>query len=321
MTLVDPRPVGVPNRLQLTFLADPLVPASGSFLLWGPNDLAGAAAEIGLPAGEPDTLRTVRPEGDSFIPIDLVARRAPLIPVARTLATLPVGSDWPAWSRPSDAVLAWSLAAKLAFERVADGHLVPTARGGHRAGTAVAAWRASVAGDPRIGRLAEAFPVSAHAVRALEDDRTLLTADEVLRSFLDAIADACARAGRRPAADVRPTDDRRLWSEAWPAALSSERPIIGELGDNANEIVAEVEQWSAHALGTERRSARCDGDVIELRVSQTLPLIRQVQARSEGHVEPFEIDPAGGDAARGIARSGLHFRFGCRHGSPERGLR
>ncbi len=255
MTLVDPRPVGVPNRLQLTFLADPLVPASGSFLLWGPNDLAGAAAEIGLPAGEPDTLRTVRPEGDSFIPIDLVARRAPLIPVARTLATLPVGSDWPAWSRPSDAVLAWSLAAKLAFERVADGHLVPTARGGHRAGTAVAAWRASVAGDPRIGRLAEAFPVSAHAVRALEDDRTLLTADEVLRSFLDAIADACARAGRRPAADVRPTDDRRLWSEAWPAALSSERPIIGELGDNANEIVAEVEQWSARALGTERRSS------------------------------------------------------------------
>lgn len=251
-----------PGRARLTFVPGVLVPAAGTFALWGVEDLPRAASELGLPVGDPRVLRTIRPtEAGAVEPFDAPARSLPLVAALRTLAALPPGPDWPAWRRPSSSVLAWSVAAKLALEFVAGGRLVPALRpaaslppealDGHSAAgdQGVALWRSSVPADGRLTALAAALPLSAYALRSRDDDRAVVAPEELLLAFCDAVADACARAGRRPELDARRRTDRRPWAEMWAHALTASDPLVTGLRVAAEELGEEVEAWSQPLLG------------------------------------------------------------------------
>ena len=83
------------------------------------------------------------------------------------------------WARNhsrANALLAWSVATKLALESVAAGHVVPVLRPGGP-GRMVASWRLARPADPtaatapdRFAALAAAMPPAAHALRQDEDD-------------------------------------------------------------------------------------------------------------------------------------------------------
>jgi superfamily II DNA or RNA helicase len=239
-------------RPQLTFVPSELVPAGGSFALWSPvdDDLERAADELGLPAGEAVVLPTVDAVDGGVAPIDRAARAVPVLPAVRRLATLPPGEDWHAWQRPSASVLGWSAAAKLALELVAAGRILPTFRPAPSPGTGWGSWRVAAAGDDRVAQLAGLLPVAAHAVR--RDDGQLWSPEELVLAFADAVADACAREGRRPELDPRRRGSRRPWPEMWAHALTAADPTVAHLRVAVDDLAEEVEDWSAPLLGRDR---------------------------------------------------------------------
>ncbi|CAN5840144.1 DEAD/DEAH box helicase [soil metagenome] len=188
----------LPGTLQATFWPGGRVPADGHLALWGASDLAGAATELGLPAGRPATLPTVLPRSPQsrtrVAAADVPARVVPALPAVRALAALPSPAELPPWGRPSDAVAAWSAAAKLALELVTAGRIAPVLRDGGP-GVVIAAWRAVPPPDGRLAALADALPPAAHALRSDEDDDLVWPPAALLQAFCDAVADACARSG------------------------------------------------------------------------------------------------------------------------------
>ena len=204
-------------------------------------------AALGLPLGEPAVLPTVLPASirarTRVAPADVPARVVPIRAAVRALAVLPL--DWPGWLRPGDSVLAWSVAAKLALEHVAAGHLVPTLRAAGP-GEGIAHWRLASVDDGRLSGLAAAFPPAAHALRRDEDDDTVWPGPELLAAFCDAVADGCARTSGSPSgAHVaartitrRPAD----WRQTWVAALTGTDPVV-ELGDDT--LPDDLARWAA----------------------------------------------------------------------------
>jgi superfamily II DNA or RNA helicase len=245
-------------RSQLTFVPGGPVPAGGSFAVWqrgAADDQQAALAateQLGLPAGEPVRLPSVRPDGEVLRPTEVQARAVPVLPVVRRLAVLPPGSELPAWARPSASVLAWSVAAKLALELVAAGRLLPGFLPGDLPGEGVAGWRVAVGDDRRPAQLAAALPVTAYAVR--RPGGQLWAPDELVVAFLDAVADALAREGRRPELDPRRRGPRRPWPEMWAAALASSDPTVAHLRVPADVLADEVEDWSAPLAGRDHRA-------------------------------------------------------------------
>jgi superfamily II DNA or RNA helicase len=245
-------------RSQLTFVPGGPVPAGGSFAVWrlGAADEQHAALlateELGLPAGEPVRLPSVRPDGEVLRPAEVQARAVPVLTVVRRLAVLSPGSDLPAWGRPSASVLAWSVAAKLALELVAAGRLLPGFVAGDLPGEGVAGWRVAVGNDPRPLQLAGALPVTAYAVR--RSGGQLWAPDELVEAFLDAVADALAREGRRPELEPRRRGSRRPWPEMWAAALASSDPTVAHLRVPADVLADEVEDWAAPLAGRDHRA-------------------------------------------------------------------
>jgi superfamily II DNA or RNA helicase len=246
----------VADPAQLTFVPGSLVPAGGRFALWGPglddDQLIRAAAQLDLPAGEPRTLSTIEVTPDGVGPVDVPARYVPVLPAVRRLAAMPPGSDWPAWRRPSASVLAWSVAAKLALELVAAGRLLPTFRVADTPGAGRAHWRVTVPSEPRLSRLASALPVAAYALRRPHGE--VPSPDELLLAFLDAVADACAREGRRPELDPRRRGPRRPFQEMWADALGGSDPTVGHLRLPAQDIAEQVASWAAPLAGRDREA-------------------------------------------------------------------
>ena len=254
------------GRAQLTFVPGGPVPAGGTFALWdaravgarsGPDeeelDLTVAAARLGLPAGEVGRLDSFVVRGAHVEAVDVPARKLAILPTVRVLAAMPPGSDHPAWVRPSDAVLAWSVAAKLALELVAAGRLLPGVELTDTPGEVRALWRAVAHADPRPRALAAAMPRSAHALRSTGGSP--VPATELVGAFLDAVADALAREGRRPELDPRRRGPRRSWSEMWAAALTASDPTVTHLRVPSEDVVADVGAWSSPVLGGTVRSA------------------------------------------------------------------
>ena len=248
----------MPRMPQLTFVpADP-VPSAGSLLLWSTQpdidaeELAEAAAELDLPRGEVGRLATVEVRDGRAHPRDAVARRLPLLPTVRRLAALPPGSDWPAWSRPSAAVLSWSHAAKLALELVAAGRVLPTFHPTDDPAQGRASSRVVAPSDPRPAMLAAAMPVGAHALRQVSGHLT--AAEDLVRAFLDAVADACAREGRRPEIDARRRGPRRPWPQMWASALGGSDPTVEHLRLAAEDVAADIDDWAAPLAGHDRRT-------------------------------------------------------------------
>jgi superfamily II DNA or RNA helicase len=248
----------VPLRPQLAFVPGTLVPAGGSFVVWSTDDaadvddLAVAAAALGLPVGEPTTLDTIRLEGDGLTVAEVTGRAVPILPAVRRLAAMPPGADWPAWSRPTASVLGWSVAAKLGLELVAAGRLLPDLEPGERPREGRAAWRVAAPADPRPAQLAAALPIAAHALR--DPAGELWSAVNLVHAFLDAVADTCAREGRRPEIDPRRRGPRRAFVEMWSDALGGSDPIVDHLRLDAEEIATDIADWAAPLMGRDRRA-------------------------------------------------------------------
>jgi hypothetical protein len=228
----------LPGRLQATFWPGGRVPSEGHIAFWGTDDPAQAVAALGLPSGEPAQLPTILPASararQRVVAAEVAARVVPIRSATRALAALP--QHWPGWQRPGDSVLAWGMAAKLAFEYVAAGHLVPMLRA-VGPGEAVAYWRLATVDDGRLAKLAAALPPAAYALRRDEDDQTVWSGAEMLAAFCDAVADCCARTaaprrGRTGAAKVRRT---RItdWRRDWVVALTGEQLWPPEAGSGS----------------------------------------------------------------------------------------
>jgi hypothetical protein len=235
--------------LQATFWPGGRVPADGHVAFWGTADPAATAVELGLPPGEPAELPTVLPAEPyarkRVVRVAVPARVVLVRSAARALASLRL--DWPGWQRPGDSVVAWSVAATLALEHVAAGHLVPTLRAGGPA-EGIAFWRLAAVEDPRMARLAAAMPPAAYALRRDEDDETVWTGADLLAAFCDAVADSCARIAS-PTASVRAamastsTNGRRPdWQRAWVTALGGDDPVV-PIPDDA--LVDDIARWAS----------------------------------------------------------------------------
>ena len=242
-------------RPQLTFVPGDLVPSAGMLALWlpdgGADGLDAAASELGLPGGTPYVLPSVRLVDGLVEPSDVTARTIPVLPAVRRLAAMPPGGDWPGWARPAPSVLAWSVAAKLAREMVAAGRLLPWFRAGTDPTSGVAHWRVAAASDPRVGALARGLPAAAHALR--RPSGQVWGPEELIVAFLDAVADACAREGRRPEVDPRRRGPRAPWPQMWRDALAGSDPTVAHLRVPAEDIAAEVADWGAPLTGQDRR--------------------------------------------------------------------
>jgi superfamily II DNA or RNA helicase len=272
---------------QLTFVPSDLVPAGGVFALWSPedDDPAGLPEDLGLPAGDAGTLATVEVVDGGIRPVEQPARLVGVLPAVRRLAAMPPGSDWPGWRRPSASVLGWSAAAKLALELVAAGRILPSFRPAATPGTGRAFWRVAAAGDPRVVQLAGTLPVAAHALR--RPDGLLWSAEDLVLSFVDAVADACAREGRRPVLDPRRRGPRRPWQEMWADALGAADPTVAHLRVAADDLAEEVDDWAAPLLGRDRAAA----------------------VRLAVRLQPPPVEEPGDEAAR-LGASDLPWRLG-----------
>ena len=248
-------------RPQLMFVPGGIVPAGGALAVWLPgrsdsvgNDeiLTAATWELGLPAGEEAVVPTVAVEDGRLRPVDVAARTIPVLPSVRRLAAMPPGSDWPAWSRPSASVLGWSVAAKLALELIAAGRILPAFRPTDTPGEGRASWRVVAPSDRRPQQLAAALPAAAHVLRS--PSGSIWSADDLVRAFLDAVADALAREGRRPEIDPRRRGPRRPFAQMWSSALTGSDPTVTHLRLPAEEIAADVEAWAEPLTGQDRES-------------------------------------------------------------------
>ena len=245
-------------RPQLTFVPSGLVPAGGLLALWsfeqdvGVDRLGEEADALGFPLGEPGMLPTIGLVDGGVVARDVPARLLPVLPAIRRLAEMPPGTDWPAWSRPSPSVLGWSVAAKLGLELVAGGRILPAFHATDAPGEGRASWRVVAPSDPRPEQLASSLPVAAHALRYASG--ALWSADDLLRAFLDAVADACAREGRRPLLDPRRRGPRRPWAEMWADALAGSDPTVGHLRIPAEDVASDLEDWAAPLVGRDRRA-------------------------------------------------------------------
>lgn len=285
--VVDER---LPGHLQATFWPGEPTPSAGHLALWGLPDaeLDAALTDLGFPAGTPATLPTVLPRTararTRVATAEVPARLVATLPATAALVALPPGDRWPAWDRPSDGLLGWSLAAKLATELVAAGRVVPLLRvAGEQA---VAGWRCATAGDRRIEQLADALPAAAHALVSDEDDTTVWSAADLLRAYLDAVADACARRGQVPA------PRRRVGSltTAWLHALTSPDPVL-PLAADRRRLEADLLAWAAPLLG------RSDRDRARLCLRLQLP------------ADATALDGDGDRAAAGATDAGSRWRL------------
>jgi superfamily II DNA or RNA helicase len=238
----------LPGRLQATFWPGEPTPSSGHLALWGLEDgeLDAASADLGFAPGRRAGLPTVLPRTararTRVAGVEVPARLVPVVAATATLVTLPPPQEWPGWRRPADSVLVWSIAAKLAGELVAAGRLVPQLRPAGE--VAVAGWRCAPGDDRRPAQLAAAMPAAAHALRADEDDDAVWSPEALLRAYLDAVADACART-------ARPTPSRtKAFPATWVRALRSDDPVV-HLPAGRGPAASELADWAAPLLGSD----------------------------------------------------------------------
>ncbi len=138
----------------------------------------------------------------------------------------------------SDSVRAWSLAAKLAVELAARSRVVPTVVDGQ------ARWRALLS-DPedreRASEIARGLPPAARAIPTKAQGPVLLQpADEVVRSFLDAVLDGLHRQ------DVWPGPSRG-WVRELADALRGDRAQFRPQDARQQALPERIAAWSAQA--------------------------------------------------------------------------
>jgi len=271
-------PPASPGTLQATFWPGDPVPSRGHLALWGADDLVEQMTRLGFPSGTPATLPTVLPRSPRAYKrvrsADVQARLVLVGAAARTLAAFPSPATpahrWPGRRRPSDSLLAWSAAAKIALELVAAGRLVPTLRAAGDVG--VAGWTLAREGDDRLTALAARLPPAAHALRVEGEDAVHSSVD-LVTAFGDAVADAFVReaaAGGSPRRDDAVAGGgsatrRRsgqagrtaAWAGQWLTGLIDPVDPVVEAFDGDMAVHAEqIAQWSAAVRGQRDSGAR-----------------------------------------------------------------
>jgi superfamily II DNA or RNA helicase len=286
------------SSLELSFVPGAPAPAAGWFALW---TLAGAeepdgdgplGARLRLPVGVAAAARLGGP-GDSAR--EQPVRRLPMLPTVRALAALPAGSEQPAWARPSDSVRFWSVVAKLGLELVTAGRALPAAEVTDVPGELRAVWRVAARGDDRPLQLARLLPAAAAAVPT--PSGSAWEPQELVLACLDAVADACAREGRRPELDPRRRGPRRPWAEMWADALTGTDPTVAQLRVAPEDLAEEVAAWAEPVLGRSRRTAA------RLRVRLQPPLAGSEDTVALVAAEPWRLELglcAPDDPARGL---------------------
>jgi len=286
----------LPGRLQAMFWPGQPVASAGHLAFWGVADAAldAAVADLGFAPGDPAKLSTVLPRTarahKRVVTVEVPARVVPVLPATAALIALPPGDDWPAWRRPSESVLVWSLVAKLAAEFVAAGRIVPQLRiAGERA---VAGWRCATGGDRRVEQIAAAMPPAGHALVTDEDDAAVWHALDLVHAYLDAVADACARAAAEGGAR-RAARTARL-PATWVEALRSTDPVFA-LPPGRETLAGDLTEWAAPVLGG------ADGGTARLCLRLELPADVGALDGDGAPVPGDTADHAAADAATGGA--------------------
>ncbi|HUH08346.1 MAG TPA: SNF2-related protein [Egibacteraceae bacterium] len=239
------------DSMHVTFLPNPLVPAEGRLALYDPTGAAptaGRCAALGLPAGALATARIAGPASSGGVAVRLLeVAAAPLGEALPALLDVRL-RDRTAQSSLPDSLRAWALAARLGLGLVQAQLLLPDLRS-CADGSVRAAWRVVPGGDSAaedgVVRLALAMPPAAHALARPGSDEEVWSADALLRSFLDAVADLAVRSAGISSSTRRPRARLLPWTARWAEALADPVDPGVPLPRDSAELVAAVAAWHA----------------------------------------------------------------------------
>jgi hypothetical protein len=174
----------------------------------------------------------------------------------------------------SDSVRAWSLAAKLAVELVARGHMVPLLDRGDK-DAPYARWAITNMTSEtreRIAALEEALPIAAYSLvmddgqgneggrgkrrknrrrrkrKPVTEQTTIWKPSSLLRAFLDSVADALAREALPSTTKDRPRKDNRElapWEVRWRYSLAAADPSFESAGLIEQPLIDEIGRWAS----------------------------------------------------------------------------
>jgi hypothetical protein len=233
--------------MPLVFLPD-----AEALFLWG-DELALRVLPTLARDGEACSVSLATADGVR----EVVGAKLPLFETMAKLAVVPTSE---VGALPGSFAI-WVVASKLAMDLVARERVVPTIT--RRAGRIEARWAAALAsGDDaaKVAALAKSMPPAAHAVPA--GVNAVWAPDALLRTYLDAVADALVRAaqggpGLRKAKSRGASNASASWDERWRAALGTSQRSFEAEGFAERSVVDDLTRWSEPALGARDRLRAC----------------------------------------------------------------
>ncbi|MGH1502043.1 MAG: DEAD/DEAH box helicase [Acidimicrobiales bacterium] len=216
MSILHSRSAAAGATIEATFVASS--PRRSSWLaLWSSDDpgglLRGSASLV--PGDSPATATVARRLGGDVVVDHVAVRRVPMSAAIDLLAGPP-----PLEADETASFAAWRRAIRFALSAVARGRLLPTVtEEGHDG------WRLDpLDADDRatLGALALALPPAAHA--AVDDAGRMPEPLVLVRSFVDAVADAFVRTSAAPIVAGSVT-----FADAEPLKVPHLRPWVGEV--------------------------------------------------------------------------------------------
>jgi hypothetical protein len=225
------------------------------FFLWGDgagSSLFGASA-VAAHETLPDESFQVRSIDGFAVP--LLAALAPL-----------AGINANELSGIAPSLAAWSLAVKLALDLTARERVAPRiVRDGARSEARSSISLALREDHERFSALTNNFPLAAHAVLVATPAKTtksakraapmrIWTADDLLRMFLDTVADTLVRAAHANARERKTTG--ASWAGRLLSALGGDTAKFSAEGFQERSLLEELDAWARPALGTDASAPR-----------------------------------------------------------------
>jgi hypothetical protein len=218
------------------------------FFVWGEHAASNLVGVHGCGAQEvlPDETLRLRP-------IDGVS--VPLLAALTPLACIRTDD----MQRIAPSFAAWSLASKLALDLIARERVVPVVV--QEGSTTCARSRVALGlreDRDRVLALAKAFPLAAHAVPVVGANRRgptrIWTAENLLRAFLDIVADSLVRIAYGNAKPKIEND--AVWSRRLRNALVGATADFTPEGFQERSLLEELETWVEPALGADVAAPR-----------------------------------------------------------------
>lgn len=273
------------RSLQATFVPRSDAPGHGRLYFWcmPPRRVDYARKALGAlgvlrrgkspPTGKLELMipTPTRNKTEEWEIAELMGIKLPLVETVRGLVRLDL--EEARRKRVSDSVRVWSLAAKLAVELVARGHMVPLL---DRADKDVpwARWAiTNMTADTRdrIAALERAMPIAAYSLvlsdgqahevarrkrknrrrrkrKPVTPETMIWKPSTLLRSFMDSVADAIAREAAPSTAKDKPRKDNRdlaSWELRWRYALTAADAVFESAGLIEQPLIDEVNRWAS----------------------------------------------------------------------------